>query len=304
LFADGRSAERKAIWVIRQGDFDIANIDFIGTKVGDGNGAGIRFEGGHLRLRNCLFWGNQMGLMTSNSNKATDATLIIEGSEFAYSHVQNKWGHNLYVGTIASLTVSGSYFHHAGVGHLLKSRAKVNHILYNRLTDESGGRASYELEFPNGGLVRLVGNVVQQQVGAENSVMVAFGLEGYKWPLNALYMGNNTLVNDHPYGGTFLRVAPGADRIVAANNLLVGPGRYKVEGALTVFNDVRADWNAFVRPSRQDYGLKEPAEELAYRSFGDAELDPLLRPTAQYVHARTMKKLESTPSFVGAAPSP
>lgn len=304
LFADGRSAERKAIWVIRQGDFDIANIDFIGAKVGDGNGAGIRFEGGNLRLRNCLFWGNQMGLMTSNSNKATDATLTIEGSEFAYSHVQNKWGHNLYVGTIASLTVSGSYFHHAGVGHLLKSRAKVNHILYNRLTDESGGRASYELEFPNGGLVRLVGNVVQQQVGAENSVMVAFGLEGYKWPLNVLYMGNNTLVNDHPYGGTFLRVAPGADRIVAANNLLVGPGRYKVEGGLTVFNDVRADWSAFVRPSRQDYGLKEPTAELAYRSFGDAELELLLKPVAQYVHPRTMKQLRSTPNYVGAAPSP
>ncbi len=304
LFADGRSAERKAIWVIRHGDFDVSNIDFIGAKVGDGNGAGIRFEGGNLRLRNCLFWGNQMGLMTSNTSKAADATLVIEDSEFAYSHVHGKWGHNLYVGTIASLKVSGSYFHHAGVGHLLKSRAKANDILYNRITDESGGRASYELEFPNGGTVRLVGNVVQQQRGAENSVMVSYGMEGYKWPLNVLYMGSNTLVNDHPWGGTFLRVAPGADRIVTANNLLVGPGRYRVEDSLEVFNDVRAEWDEFVRPSRQDYGLRRPKESLAYKPIEGEELELLLKPAAQYVHPRSVKQLTTAPRFVGAFSTP
>ncbi|MBX3644801.1 MAG: hypothetical protein KF720_17225 [Rubrivivax sp.] len=300
LFADGRAAEGKAIWVIRHGDFDIANIDFIGAKVGDGNGAGIRFEGGNLRITNCLFWGNQMGLMTSNTNRAADATLVIENSEFAYSHVPKKWGHNLYVGSIASLTVTGSYFHHAGVGHLLKSRAKANHILYNRLTDESGGRASYELEFPNGGLAQVVGNVIQQQVGAENSVMVAYGLEGYKWPLNALYMGSNTLVNDHPHGGTFLRVAPGADRVVSADNLLVGPGRYQVDGRLSVFGDARADWDDFVRPSRQDYTLKDPRGRLLYQPIDDAQARQLLEPTAQYVHPRRVQKLASAPLYVGA----
>ena len=44
LFADGKSAESKAIWVIRDGDFHIENIDFIATHVYDHNGAGIRFE--------------------------------------------------------------------------------------------------------------------------------------------------------------------------------------------------------------------------------------------------------------------
>lgn len=300
LFADGRSAEGKAIWVIRHGEFDISNIDFVGAKVGDGNGAGIRFEGGHLRLRNCLFWGNQMGLLTSGSNHAPDASLVIENSEFAYSRVQGKWGHNLYVGTIASLVVTGSYFHHAAVGHLLKSRAQVNDILYNRLTDESGGRASYELDFPNGGLVRLVGNVVQQQRDTEHSLVIAFGEEGYKWPTNILMMGNNTLINDHPYGGTFLRVAPGADRVVSANNLLVGPGAYQVEDRLQVFNDVNADWEAFVQPSREDYRLRGAGARMAYQANPDSTLDEKLRPHAEYVHPRGVRALSTAPAYVGA----
>ena len=54
-------------------------------------------------------------------------------------------------GPFAVLKVTGSYFHHAKSGHLLKSRAAKNLIFYNRLTDEIGGTASYELEFPNGG---------------------------------------------------------------------------------------------------------------------------------------------------------
>lgn len=42
--------------------------------------------------------------------------------------------------------------------------AAVIHIYYNRLTDEAGGQASYELEFPNGGMVYVVGNIVEQRV--------------------------------------------------------------------------------------------------------------------------------------------
>jgi hypothetical protein len=81
--------------------------------------------------------------------------------------------------------VTGSYFHHADVGHLLKSRAARSHILYNRLTDETGGRASYELEFPNGGLAYVVGNVIEQAATTENETIISFGAEGYR-PRNEL----------------------------------------------------------------------------------------------------------------------
>jgi len=305
LYADGQNAEGKAIWVIRNGQFDIANIDFVGASVSDGNGAGIRFEGGDLRLRHCLFWGNQFGLLTSGAGQAARARLTIESSEFAYSHVRGRWAHNLYVGTIDTLTVTGSYFHHADTGHLLKSRARVNHILYNRFTDESGGRASYELNFPNGGFVRLVGNVVQQQADTENSAMLAYGEEGYRWPDNQLLLGNNTLVNDHPHGGRFLAVAPGAVKVVTANNLWIGPGALHVPEGLSQFNDHDGDWDFLARPSRQDYRLREEAAaRMPFRAMPDTALASTLTPMAQYIHPREVRALNSAPQVVGADQRP
>ncbi len=56
LIASGASAESKAIWVIRGGHVTVENIEFSGTRVPHQNGAGIRFEKGHLVVRNCRFW--------------------------------------------------------------------------------------------------------------------------------------------------------------------------------------------------------------------------------------------------------
>ena len=300
LYADGRVAEGKAIWVLRNGDFDIANIDFIGATAHDQNGAGIRFEGGKLRIRGCLFWGNQVGLLTGGHKTMADATLTVEQSEFAYSRVLGRWAHNLYVGSIDTLTVRDSYFHHAGVGHLIKSRARRNAILYNRLTDEPGGRASYELEFPNGGESIVVGNLIQQQVGTENGTIVSMGAEGYKWPTNALYLASNTIVNDHPHGGAFLVVARGADRVLSANNLLVGRATLRVDAALERWGDQQVDWSALIRPSRFDYRLRQPGPDLAYRPLADPGLASRLQPQREYQHSGNSQPLAGAPRWVGA----
>lgn len=304
LFAAGRNAEGKAIWVFKQGDFDIANIDFVGARAGDGNGAGIRLERGRLRIRSCLFWDNQMGLITAGLPFASSTAVDIEGSEFAYSHVQGRWGHNLYVGAIDRLRVVGSYFHHASRGHLLKSRAAVNEVLYNRLTDESGGRASYEVDFPNGGQVLLVGNVIQQQRDTENGIMVSYGEEGYRWPRNTLLMASNTLVNDHPHGGAFLRVARGAQRVVASNNLLVGIGRYLVDDELSIDNDQRADWADLAQPSRHDYRVRADAGRFRFRPSPASVSEPGALPQAQYVHPRRLVPMTVAPGVVGADQRP
>ena len=129
-----------------------------------------------------------------------------------------------------TLLPGGSYFHHANVGHLLKSRAAENHIFYNRLTDEIGGKASYELEFPNGGVAYVVGNVIQQSSTTENPNIISYGAEGNLWPANALYLVNNTLVDNRPQSGVFLSVRQGLGAITAVNNLLVGQGKLETAG--------------------------------------------------------------------------
>src|SRR5690606_23031843 len=103
LVADGRSAEGKAIWVIRNGHVEVEGFDFVGARVPDGNGAGIRFERGRLVLRNTRFIDNQMGVLTGNDR---DSELFVERSEFQGPSDGDRWYHNLYVGTIARLEVS------------------------------------------------------------------------------------------------------------------------------------------------------------------------------------------------------
>jgi hypothetical protein len=160
LIAAGAAAEEKAIWVIRGEQVVVENFEFTGAKVPDRNGAGIRHETGTLMIKRCLFSGNENGILVSNNDTAA---LEIEDSEFADNGAGDGLSHNLYVGKIASFSVKGSYFHRARVGHLLKTRARENLIAYNRLTDEYDGRASYELEFPDGGVAIVIGNLIQQQ---------------------------------------------------------------------------------------------------------------------------------------------
>jgi hypothetical protein len=227
LNAQGASAEGKAIWVVRAKGMRVEGFDFEGTKVPDRNGAGIRLEAGSLLVRDCRFLHNEMGLLTSNDPAVV---LEVENSEFAYNQRPDGHNHNLYVGQIARLSVTGSYFHHARTGHLLKSRAALSQIVNNRLVDGTGGTASYELEFPNGGIAYVLGNTIAQSLQTENSQLISFGAEGYKWPRNEINLEYNTLINPLPRGGSFLRVAPGAVSIRAVNNRLVGNGVFESAG--------------------------------------------------------------------------
>ena len=244
LRAQGAAAEGKGIWVVRANGMRVEGFDFEGAAVPGRNGAGIRLERGSLHVRNCSFVRNEMGLLTNND---PSTVLEVENSEFAYNQRPDGHNHNLYVGQIARLSVKRSYFHHAHTGHLLKSRAALNHIYDNRLTDEAGGTASYELEFPNGGLAYVVGNVIAQNTQTENPHLISFGAEGYKWPRNEIHLENNTLVNPLPQGGVFLRVAPGADVIRAVGNRLVGLGTLESAGPGEYQNNVKVDPRGYAR---------------------------------------------------------
>ena len=233
LIADGQHAEGKAILVVRDGEVAIENLEFRGARVPDGNGAGIRFERGRLRVRGCAFFDNQIGLLTGNSE---DAELIIEDSEFALAwRVEGKLHHLLYVGRIASLSVSGSRFHQGHVGHLLKSRARRTTLSYNLLYDEPGGRASYEVDLPNGGDALLVGNVIGQSAETENAVVIAYGAEGRAWPQSRLRLVHNTLISERVGPAWFLRVwddrLPEGTRFQGLNKHSVGFGVFTLGAA-------------------------------------------------------------------------
>ena len=228
LKADNRSAEGKAIWVFRHGDFVVENLAFEGARVADRNGAGIRFERGRLTVRHCRFSDNENGLLTGDF---ADSELTIEDSVFsAAPRDRGELMHLLYVGRIGRFTLTGSRFQQGYEGHLVKTRARENRITYNLIYDGAGGMASYELEFPDGGVAYVIGNIIGQSATTTNPVLIAYGAERAVWERNALYLVNNTLVSDRLRGGWFLRVfthrVPGDTDIVAVNNLTVGVGLF------------------------------------------------------------------------------
>jgi hypothetical protein len=281
LIAAGAATEGKAIWVMRGGQMSVEGFDFVGARVPDRNGAGIRFEKGMLHLRNCTFTDNENGILTSNQ---ADAELLIENSEFGGNGYGDGRSHNLYVGAIGRLTVTGSYFHHAKSGHLLKSRAAQNHIFYNRLTDGPGGRASYELEFATGGIAYVVGNIIQQGAQTENPHLISFGAEGYTWPKNELYLMNNTLVDDRSFDGIFLRVKPGEVTLKAVNNLLVGRGRLESAGDGEYRNNFTAGREEFESAAQEDYRLKRGSSLLGKAVASGSANGVNLEPQAEYSH--------------------
>jgi hypothetical protein len=228
LDAGGTVAAGKAIWVFSDGRFKVSNIAFRGARAADHNGAGIRFERGRLEVSDCLFEDNEHGILTANF---VDAELRVVDSVFRDAPRNTRALHHLlYVGRIARLAVEGSRFHGGYQGHLLKSRARRNDIRYNLLVDGPAGHASYELEFPEGGVAAVVGNVIGQGADSANPTLLAYGAEGSHWPENRLLMAHNTLISEGWRPALFARVwgdrLPADTRVVARNNLTVGVGMF------------------------------------------------------------------------------
>jgi hypothetical protein len=227
---DGKLADGRAMFVVKGGEVRLENLEFRGARGADGDGAGVRFESGRLQVVKCVFFDNQHGLVTGN---ARDAELTILESIFARApHEVGGLNHLLYVGPIASFTLTGSRLHGGFEGHLVKSRAKESLLLYNMIRDGSDGEASYEVDLPNGGRATLIGNIIGQSPRSQHPVLISYGSEGKLWDDNALVLSHNTLISEGWRPGWFVRVhadrVPGMADVQALNNLIVGSGIFEL----------------------------------------------------------------------------
>ena len=109
LVATTPPSNGKAILVTTT-DVTLDHLSFSGAKVADGNGAGIRYQGGNLVVNNCLFTNNQDGLLASDDPMGS---ITINHSKFSKNGTGDGQTHNIYVGQVGTLTITNSYIHDA-----------------------------------------------------------------------------------------------------------------------------------------------------------------------------------------------
>ena len=187
-------------------------------------------------------------------------------------------------GSTTKFTLQYSYSHSATDGHLVKSRAVQNFILYNRLTGEAG-TDSYEINLPNAGTSYVIGNLIQQGPQTGNSAILDYGSEGATNPGKDLYVINNTFVNDRG-SGTFVSIAGGVTvPAVVKNNIFLGGGTLVSQSTAVLANNFSTGNPMLANRAGFDYHL------VAGSPCINAGVDPgtstggfSLLPTAQYVH--------------------
>jgi hypothetical protein len=254
--AAGQNSEGKAIWVIAGNDTTIDNIEFSGARVPDQNGAGIRQEGANLLVEHCYFHDNQEGILAADNPASS---IVIDSSVFARNGAGDGFSHNIYINHIRSFTLRYSYSTDARVGHLVKSRALRNYILYDRLTGEHG-TDSYELDLPNGGLSYVIGSVIEQGSNTQNPNMLAYGEEGDLNPDSHLYVVNDTFVNDLHRGDAIFVGSQVTEPVFAENDISTGSSAFVSQAKARIRHDCLTNHSGFTDPANYDYRLTTTSE--------------------------------------------
>ncbi|MBY0523281.1 MAG: fibronectin type III domain-containing protein [Gemmataceae bacterium] len=277
--AGGNSAQGKGIWVIQGANTTVKNIEFSGATAVDKNGAGIRQEGAGLTVVNCYFHDNENGILTG-ANALSD--IVVDSSEFAHNGYGDGFSHNMYIGHVRSFTLRNSYSHDGNVGHLVKSRADANYILYNRITDGPAGAASYEIDLPNGGIAYIIGNLIEQSANTGNSTILSFAAEGATNPSQQLFVVNNTFVNDRS-AGTFVRVSGTPTNVQIVNNIFAGPGTV-LSGTGTLTTNLVSSSPGLVNQAGFDYHLTAGSPAINAGTNPGTVNGFDLTPRFQYLH--------------------
>lgn len=289
--AGGLNAMGKGTWVIEGSGTTIDNVEMVGAKVTDKNGAAIRLDGRDLTMRHSFLHDNEDGILTSNDGVSK---IVLEFNEFGHNGYGDGYSHNVYVGTVGSLVFRGNYSHDANVGHDLKSRAQTNTIAYNRFSSTpagqtgstASGQPSYEIDLPNAGTSYVIGNVIEQPAVNQNPTMLAYGEEGASNTGKDLYVVNNTFLNDDSSNGTFLLIGSTVTTpVLMQNNVFAGVGTVSTQASAIDKTNYRSLTPTFV--DRANYDLHPaPGSPMidAGSTPGTSASGVALTPVSQYKH--------------------
>ncbi|MDE2580535.1 MAG: hypothetical protein KGL52_02775 [Rhodospirillales bacterium] len=195
----------KALLVINGNNDTVKNLTLQRARVADGNGGGIRAEGGNLTVDNVRFFNNQDGILSAPNAKATIRVL---NSDFVHNGgCVNAGGcaHAIYVSPISELDVEHSRFYDTQTGHSIKSRALVTIVKDCTIEDGPDGTSSYQIDIPIGGSLIAEGNTLEKGPKSQNHAnAIMIGEEGVSQPTRQIIVKNNKLINNTGYTTVFV----------------------------------------------------------------------------------------------------
>ena len=176
---DGVVCEGKAALVLRGRSSTVEGIVFQNMRVPDGNGAGIRLENGNLSVSNSLFRNSEEGILTGDYD---GGQVAIDKSTFRHLGRCDRdldCAHGIYIGRLASLSVTNSRFDQGDGGHYLKTRTARVTITGNSFDDSGGHLTNYMIDLSNGATGVISGNEMVQGKDKDNwSAFITVAPEG------------------------------------------------------------------------------------------------------------------------------
>ncbi len=276
----GNIPNGKGIFVVDQAtvhDITFENLEISNARVADGNAAAIRFQAKNLTVRGCYLHHNENGILEGNG-AVSGSVVLVEHTEFAFNgRAGSGYEHNMYINeSTGSFTLRYSYSHHAKQGHLVKSRARENYIIANRIMDElptadpSDGntteQSSAVIDLPQGGRAYIIGNLLHKGSNSQNKgAAIWFGGENGNNAPHELYVVNNTYVSDTGNSNTAMLLVKRMSIAFVANNISVGDG-------VTLFNFQPAEAASGRQVTLVNNLVDDPLDKLA--SFSGSSSAP------------------------------
>ena len=213
-----KTCQGKALLVVDGNNVTVANLTLTRARVPDGNGAGIRAEGGKLTVDGVRFINNQDGILTA---AGPQMEVLVRNSEFTKNGVcQEMCSHGIYAGHIGLLRVEHSVFRDTREGHDIKSRAARTEVTGCDIADGPEGTASYLIEAPNGGALVVRGNTLEKGPKSGNhTAAIAIGLEGVDQPTPEITVENNHFTNDGDYRTALVNNVTATEASLRGNTL-------------------------------------------------------------------------------------
>ncbi|MDR7510946.1 MAG: hypothetical protein QN147_02840 [Armatimonadota bacterium] len=229
----GPICAQKGLFVIAGPRATVIGLTFRGAEFAGGNAAGIRAEGGDLRVIRSRFEGNQNGILTHY--RLPEARLVIEDSVFVGNGALiHECAHGLYAGHWALVAIRQSRFEGTRICHHVKSRALATEIIDSEILDTPGNRASYLVDIPNGGNLLLRNTTLRKGPDHGNpTAAVMIGAEGVRHPTTSLRVIGNRFENLMPRGTHFVENRTTTPVVVEGNEIrgavvvLAGPGEVR-----------------------------------------------------------------------------